>query len=90
MYSENAQYFLDLLVLILTFVLWFPLFVIIFIIIFLNKKIFYVQERYGKNFRKFKMIKFLTILPNQNVNDISNFNRFLRRSSFDEIPQILM
>ena len=89
MFSENFQYFIDIILLILTSIFWLPISIIISIILFAKqKKIFFKQERIGKNFKIFIIYKFMTIPPNANIENISKFNRFLRRSSLDEIPQI--
>lgn len=63
---------------------------------------FFVQERYGKHKKVFKMIKFRSMKMNANPNlapsDMdeatqksmdSGFGRFLRKTSFDEAPQLL-
>lgn len=63
---------------------------------------FFVQERYGKHQKVFKMIKFRSMKldadPNLAPSDMdenkqksmdTGFGRFLRRSSFDETPQLL-
>jgi O-antigen biosynthesis protein WbqP len=63
---------------------------------------FFVQERYGKHKKVFKMIKFRSMRLDANPNlapsdmDENNqksmetgFGRFLRKTSFDETPQLL-
>ena len=63
---------------------------------------FFVQERYGKHKKVFKMIKFRSMKMNANPNlapsDMdeetqksmdTGFGRFLRKTSFDETPQLL-
>mgnify|MGYP000929576115 CR=1 FL=1 len=67
---------------------------------FLNKgKIFYTQKRMGKDCNPFYAIKFRTMSPidkiNRKFNDPIEYNRitplgsFLRKSRFDEVPQII-
>lgn len=62
--------------------------------------IFYVQERLGVGGRKFKLLKFRTMVENaeqntgpvwtsENDQRITRFGRFLRRSRLDEIPQLI-
>ena len=48
--------------------------------------IFYVQDRVGKNGRRFKLYKFRSI---QSDGTISPAARFMRRTRVDELPQIL-
>ena len=63
---------------------------------------FFAQERYGKHKKVFKMIKFRSMKMNANPNlapsDMdeetqksmdTGFGRFLRKTSFDETPQLL-
>ena len=63
---------------------------------------FFIQERYGKNQRVFKMIKFRSMKVSANPNlapsDMkqeeqkemyTGFGKFLRKSSIDETPQLL-
>ena len=70
----------------------------------------YVQERVGKNGRKFKFYKFRSMIPNaekmldglleqnemegpvfkmKNDPRITRFGRFIRKTSIDELPQLL-
>ena len=72
--------------------------------------IFFAQERYGRNKRRFKMWKFRTMVPNAEVlqkllesqneaigpafkirNDprVTAVGRFLRKTSLDELPQLV-
>jgi lipopolysaccharide/colanic/teichoic acid biosynthesis glycosyltransferase len=53
----------------------------------INKdNIFFYQFRGGKNGKKIKIIKFRTM---DRQGNISRFNRFLRKTKLDEIPQFL-
>ncbi len=64
-----------------------------------NGKLFYSQERVGKNGKIFKIIKFRTMISNAETdqavfaktNDvrITPFGKFLRKSRIDEFPQFL-
>jgi len=80
------------------------LFVIVIILPFINYfsnsgRLFFIQERMGKNCEVFHAIKFRTMLPVKEItrkyddpietNRITFFGKFLRKSRIDELPQIL-
>ena len=58
--------------------------------------IFYRQKRIGKNSRDFTLIKFRSLPTNKNNNrmrkpnqeEITSFGKFLRKSHWDELPQV--
>ena len=73
---------------------------ILLINIFANKgKLFYTQERVGKNGKVFKILKFRTMIVDAEngtavfatINDsrITPFGKFLRKSRIDEFPQFI-
>lgn len=89
-----------------------PLFLVISFLIKLtsNGPVFFLQERVGRNKRRFKILKFRTMVPDaekmmadlEALNELSGpvfkikndprltpIGRFLRRSSLDELPQLL-
>lgn len=86
--------------LILFGILIFP-FIIISILIKLDSKgsVFYRQNRIGQNCREFKIFKFRTMVSNadqiggystsKNDSRITKIGQFLRKTSLDELPQVI-
>lgn len=101
MYRAGVKRALDLFfAVILLIVLFIPL-VIVALVVKLTSKgpIFFIQERYGKNSRPFKLYKFRSMvseapeIANSEFNDIKNyitpFGMFIRKTSIDELPQLV-
>jgi lipopolysaccharide/colanic/teichoic acid biosynthesis glycosyltransferase len=99
MYSKYFKRSLDLVCSIIGFVLLSPIFVIIFLILlYVNKgKPFFYQRRPGKNERIFEIMKFKTMTDTTDKDGIllpdekrlTRLGDFMRRTSLDEIPQLL-
>ena len=76
-----------------------PIFlIIIFILKYNYKTIFFIQKRPGLNAKIFNLMKFQTMTPLKNNEEIdpskdkerlTKFGKFLRNSSLDEIPQLI-
>jgi lipopolysaccharide/colanic/teichoic acid biosynthesis glycosyltransferase len=93
--------FTDIIISLLSLAITSPIFLISAIAIRLESKgpVFFLHERTGLNGRPFKMIKFRGMIDNAlsygpgitQVNDprITKVGRFLRRTSIDELPQLL-
>ena len=99
MYKFFIKPTLDFIMGIIGFLLLCPIFIIISIILFFsnNGKLFFIQQRPGKNEKLFNIIKFKTmndkkdeygnLLPD--VKRITKIGEFIRKTSLDEIPQLL-
>ena len=76
-----------------------PIFILIIIIIFIfmGRPIFFIQVRPGYLGKPFKLLKFRTMIDikekNSNIIDESDrikpLGRFLRRTSLDELPELI-
>lgn len=90
---------IDFLVALIIFTVLFPVFVIVVILLAIanSGKPFFFQLRPGKNERIFKVIKFKTMNDRKDANGqllpdaqrLTAIGRFIRRTSLDEIPQML-
>lgn len=91
----------DLLISSISLIITSPLFLIVAIAIKIDSKgpVFFLHERTGLNGKPFKMIKFRGMIDNAlkygpgitQVNDprITKVGKFLRRTSIDELPQLI-
>ena len=75
-----------------------PIFLMVCIVLFIEgRKIFFVQERWGRYGKRIKVIKFRTMFPKaaDNIqaspNDprITKIGNFLRKTGIDELPQVI-
>lgn len=99
MYLYFIKPICDFLVSFIAILLLFPIFIILIIILFIanNGKVFFVQKRPGKDGKVFRIIKFRTMNNKKNKEGIllpdakrlTAIGKFIRKTSLDEIPQLL-
>ncbi|WP_281542961.1 sugar transferase [Maribacter aestuarii] len=99
MYSIFFKPVIDVIVSVIGFITLLPIFLIVYVVLTLINKgrpIFF-QSRPGKNEKEFVIMKFKTMNDKKDVNGkllpdnerMTKFGSFLRKSSLDEIPQLL-
>ena len=98
-YRKYVKRLIDFSLAALLLTLTLPLNIVILILLFItnNNKIFFIQQRPGKDGKIFLIIKYRTMneMKNKNGELLSDSNRitrigkFLRKSSLDELPQLI-
>lgn len=67
-----------------------PLFIVIPLVqLSIGVTPYFIQYRPGRNGQLFKMYKFTSLAKEGDLKSITQFGRFLRRTSLDELPQLL-
>ena len=98
MYQTGIKIVLDKLVALMAILLVSPIFILItLLLIFLQKQVFFIQTRVGKNQKRFSIYKFQTMSDERDANGkllpddtrITTFGKFLRATSLDELPQLI-
>ena len=99
MYKNIFKPVLDLILSLVAFIILLPMFLILilFFAIANNGKPFFFQTRPGKNNRVFKIVKFKTMNDRKDSNGnlladeyrLTSIGKFVRKTSLDEIPQLL-
>jgi Sugar transferases involved in lipopolysaccharide synthesis len=99
MYRYFVKRLLDLILSLAGLIVLSPLFILIMLILlFVNQgKPFFMQRRVEKKGRIFNVVKFRTMIDKKDENGdllpdkdrLTSFGEFIRRTSLDEIPQLL-
>lgn len=99
MYRYQVKRVLDFTLCLGGILFFLPLFTLtIFLLIFTNRgKVFFVQERPGRDSKTFKLIKFRTMTDSLNAKKcllpdaerLTKVGRFIRSTSIDELPQLI-
>lgn len=99
MYKLYLKRFFDFFIATICFIILFPVFLITAVLLFIKNdgKPFFLQIRPGKNERLFKIVKFKTMNDKRDCNGellpdaqrLTAVGKFVRRTSLDEIPQLI-
>lgn len=99
MYRHFLKRVIDFILALIGFILLSPIFIIVLIILMINNqgKPFFFQKRPGKDEKIFKVIKFKTMNDKKGANGkllpdadrLTKAGIFVRKTSLDEIPQLL-
>lgn len=99
MYKNSIKPILDFLLAVIGFTILLPIFLLVTILLFFANqgKPFFVQRRPGKNCEVFSIIKFKTMNDKTDTSGkllhdserVTSVGKFVRKTSLDEIPQLL-
>jgi lipopolysaccharide/colanic/teichoic acid biosynthesis glycosyltransferase len=99
LYKLFFKRFIDLMVSFIGFIILLPIFLVVFLVLLFanNGKVFFLQSRPGLKGRIFKVIKFKTMNDRKDKSGnllgdserLTAIGRFIRRTSLDEIPQLI-
>lgn len=98
-YKNFIKPLLDFIISLSAFLILLPLFILITILLFITNrgKPFFFQKRPGKDAKVFQIVKFKTMsdttddkgYPLADANRLTLVGKFIRKTSLDEIPQLL-
>ena len=99
MYKSFIKRVVDIIISLFILTVLSPIFLLVYLLLFLanNGKVFFVQERPGKNGEIFKIIKFKSMTDKKGPTGellpdeirLTKIGQFVRKTSLDEIPQLL-
>lgn len=99
MYNKYFKQILDFIIALSALIILLPVFLIIILVLFFGNKreVFFIQSRPGKNAKPFNVIKFKTMNDKRDKNEellpdadrLSPLGKFVRKTSLDEIPQLI-
>ena len=99
LYRNFLKRFFDFIVSLIAFSLLLPLFILVTVLLYIANQgsPFFVQPRPGKNGRIFKLVKFRTMNDKKDAagnllsdaERLTAIGRFIRKTSLDEIPQLI-
>ena len=91
MYNKYFKRLLDIILSLIILTLTSPFLIILFLLLLIDSghPVIFIQKRIGKNLNRFKIYKFRTINPKFNKVTSSKLQTFMRKTSLDEIPQLI-
>lgn len=99
LYKNFFKPFLDFIISLTAFIILSPLFILVILMLFIVNRgsPFFIQMRPGKNQKGFRLIKFKTMNDKKDVEGnilpdserLTPVGKFIRKTSLDEIPQLL-
>src|SRR5690349_6768809 len=98
-YRNYLKFIIDFFVCLISFIILIPVFLLVMIVLTVANQgnPFFFQRRPGKNGRVFLLLKFRTMSNAKDANGkllpdelrLTPFGKFVRKTSLDEIPQLL-
>jgi lipopolysaccharide/colanic/teichoic acid biosynthesis glycosyltransferase len=99
LYSGYIKRLCDLLAAVIALLVFSPVMIVVMVLLLLtgHRKLFFVQPRVGYKNRIFKLLKFKSMTDAKDANGnlkpdaerLTRFGRLLRKSSLDELPQLI-